>query len=71
MNRTVRDELKHIPRGKDWNMQSRLRYYYNALRRNYIRLGKSKEVTLAACIETVHVEIPTASPLYDTDYFNF
>lgn len=69
MTRIVNDELEHLPRTKDWDAQAELRLVYNALRRQDLKLGRSRENTLARCIEQLRKENPSWTPSYDRNYF--
>ncbi len=70
MTRLVNKDLKHIPRTKLYDTQADLRLTYNALRRRGLALGKTKEETLAECIEHLKKQNPSWSPSYDRSYFS-
>lgn len=69
MTQIVNDELEHIPRTKDWDAQAELRLFYNALRRQNLKLGRNREQTLARCIQHIKIEKPSWTPTYDQNYF--
>jgi hypothetical protein len=71
MRETVRDELKHIPRGPiDQNL---FRAVYQSARMN--SMGKkaetpnSKEAVLRDCLEYYKKRYPNFDPQYDKDFF--
>jgi len=69
LNKSVAEELKHIPRGSfDQNM---LRAYYNGIRRHDLSLNPvvpAKDSLLKA-IETMRKDKPDFLPVYDRDFF--
>jgi hypothetical protein len=69
MTRIVNEDLKHIPRNRDFDTQAELRATYNALRRHGLTLGKNKDQTLAECIDFLKKQNPSWMPMYDRDYF--
>ena len=70
MNRIVKRELKHIPRGEKGSLQNFLRFSYNALRRQHLTLRKTRDVTLKELIEKIKKAYPDFVPRYDKSYFN-
>ncbi len=72
MTQIVNGELQHIPRtGRHiYDGQADLRGFYNALRREGLKLGKTKEETLAQCIECVKKDHPTWQPVFDKAFFH-
>lgn len=70
MTRVVNDELGHIPRGKDFDSQAQLRLYYNALRREDLKLGRTKQETLSRCVNALKQSNPAAQPRFDASFFN-
>jgi hypothetical protein len=71
MTQIVNEELRHIPRtGRHiYDGQARLRGYYNAVRREGLKLGKTKEETLAECIALVKKHNPSWQPVFDKALF--
>ena len=69
MNRTVKFELKHIPRGERGSLQNFLRFSYSALRRKHFTLGLTKHETLRELIDKIRKAHPDFNPEYDRDYF--
>ena len=69
MNRIVKSELKHIPRGETGSLQNLLRFSYNALRRKHMTLGISRHDTLKELVEKIQIVHPDFTPLYDKDIF--
>ena len=69
MNRIVKRELKHVPRGEKGSLQNFLRFSYNALRRKHLTLRKTRDETLRELIEKIEKTHPDFIPLYDKDYF--
>jgi hypothetical protein len=69
MNRIVKRELKHIPRGEKGSLQNFLRFSYNALRRKHLTLRKTRDYTLRELIEKIKKTYPDFIPVYDKDYF--
>lgn len=72
MTRIVNEELAHIPRTNRHNYdgQAELRALYNAGRRQDLKMGKTKQHTLAHCIEFVKKDRPTWQPVFDKEYFH-
>jgi len=70
MNRIVKRELKHIPRGEKRSLQNFLRFSYNAFRRKHLTLRKTRDATLKELIERIKKAYPNFVPLYDKNYFN-
>jgi len=69
MNRIVKRELNHIPRGEKGSIQNFLRFSYNALRRQHLTLRKTRDATLKELIEKIKRAYPDFTPLYDKNYF--
>jgi hypothetical protein len=71
MTRIVNQELEHIPRtGRHvFDAQARLRMLFNGLRREDLKLGKTKEETLVRCIQSVKKDYPTWEPAFDRAFF--
>jgi hypothetical protein len=69
MNRIVKRELKHIPRGEKGSLQNFLRFSFNALRRKHLTLRKTRDETLKELIEKIKKANPDFIPKYDKDYF--
>ena len=69
MNRILKRELKHIPRGKKGSLQNFLRFSYNALRRKHLTLRKTRDETFKELVKKVKKAYPDFIPLYDKDYF--
>lgn len=72
MTQIVNEELAHIPRtGRHiHDGQAELRGFYNALRREGLKLGKTKEETLAHCIAFVKKDRPSWQPVFDKEFFH-
>lgn len=72
MTRTVNAELEHIPRTGRYiyDAQAELRALYNAMRRHGLKLGKTKEDTLAECIEFLRKDHPSWHPVFDRAFFH-
>jgi len=58
MNRIVKRELKHVPRGEKGSLQNFLRFSYNALRRKHLTLRKTRDETLGELIEKIEKLTP-------------
>lgn len=69
MTKIVKEELEHIPRGKNYDVQAELRLLYNAVRRQDLKLGRSKEETLAHCIEVLKQNHASVKPHFDENFF--
>jgi hypothetical protein len=69
MNRIVKRELNHIPRGEKRSLQNFLRFSYNALRRKHLTLRKTRDETLRELVEKIKKAYPDFVPLYDKNYF--
>ena len=69
MNRIVKLDLKHIPRGEKGALQNFVRFSYNALRRQHLTLGKSKHETLKEITQKIKKAYPDFIPNYDRSYF--
>jgi len=69
MNRTVSWELKHIPKGERGSLQNFLRLSYNALRRRYLTLNRSRHETLRELVDKIRKAHPDFNPEYDKEYF--
>ena len=69
MNRIVKSELKHIPRGERGSLQNFLRFAYNALRRRYLNLNRSRHETLRELVDKIRKAHPDFNPEYDKEYF--
>jgi hypothetical protein len=69
MNRIVKRELEHIPRGEKGSLQNFLRFSYNAFRRKHLTLRKTRDYTLKKLIEKIKKNYPDFIPIYDKDYF--
>jgi len=69
MNRIVKRELKHIPKGEKGSLQNFLRFSYNALRRKHLTLRKTRDYTLKELIEKIKKNYPDFIPIYDKGYF--
>lgn len=71
MTRIVNEELAHIPRTgrRILDAQALLRAHYNALRRHDLKVGKTKEQTLAECIEFLRKDHPSWQPRFDKAFF--
>jgi len=68
MTDIVTEELTHFPRGYGV-MHGWLRTYYNRYRRRDLTKGKTKEETLAYCIDLIRKENPNWNPEYDITFF--
>ncbi len=69
LNKTIAEELKHIPRGSfDQNM---LRMCYNGMRRHDLSLNPACPArhTLIRAIETMKKDKPDFLPMYDGKFF--
>ena len=71
MTRIVNEELAHIPRTgrRIYDGQAELRAFYNSVRREGLKLGKTNEETLAHCIQSVKKDRPTWQPVFDKEFF--
>ena len=69
MNRIVKYELKHIPRGERGSLQNFLRFSYNALRRRHFTLGLTRHETLRELVDKIRKAHPEFIPEYDKEYF--
>jgi hypothetical protein len=69
MNRIVKRELKHIPRGEKGSLQNFLRFSYNAFRRRHLTLRKTRDYTLKELIKKIKKTYPDFIPNYDKNYF--
>ena len=69
INRVVKWELKHIPRGDKGSLQNSLRFSYNILRRKHLALRKSRHETLKELVERMQRIHPDFTPLYDKEIF--
>ena len=69
MTKIVKEELKRIPKDRDYDAQGELRLLYNAVRRRDLKYGKTKEETLSHCIETVKKRYPSWLPSYEKNFF--
>jgi len=69
MNRIVKRELKHIPRGEKGSLQNFLRFSYNAFRRRHLTLRKTRDYTLKELIKKIKKTYPDFIPIYDKGYF--
>jgi len=71
MTLIVNEELAHIPRtGRHiYDAQAQLRGMYNAMRRHGLKFGKTKERTLAECIEFLRKDHPSWQPVFDKAFF--
>lgn len=69
MNRIVKRELEHIPRGEKGSLQNFLRFSYNTLRRKHLTLRKTRNETLKELVEKIKKAHPDFIPKYDKDYF--
>ncbi len=69
MNRIVKRELEHIPRGEKGSLQNFLRFSYNALRRKHLTLRKTRDDTLKELIQKIKKTYPDFVPLYDKGCF--
>lgn len=69
MNRIVKSELRHIPRGERGSLQNFLRFSYNALRRRYLTLNRTRHETLRELVDKIRKAHPDFSPEYDKEYF--
>ncbi|MGP8071404.1 MAG: hypothetical protein ACLP5V_16130 [Candidatus Bathyarchaeia archaeon] len=71
MTRIVNEELTHIPRidKHNYDGQAQLRVLYNGARRQDLKLGKTKEQTLAHCIDCVKKDLPNWQPMFDQIFF--
>ncbi|MHB8546554.1 MAG: hypothetical protein ACYDAJ_07305 [Nitrosotalea sp.] len=70
MIKLIDDELMHIPKVYDSITQAQLRSTYNMSRRHDLTVGKTKEETLASCIESLKKDNPSWEPSYDKNFFN-
>lgn len=69
MTKVVNEELEHIPRTGNYDAQAELRMFYNAARRHDLKLDKTKEETLARCIELVKKDHSDWQPTFDRNFF--
>ncbi len=69
MNRVVKFELKHLPKGERGSLQNFLRFSYNALRRKHFTLGLTRHETLRDLVDKIQKSYPDFIPEYDKDYF--
>jgi len=70
MNRKIRDELSHIPRGEMKSPQNFLRFCYSGMRRHDMAYtNKEKESTLRVTIHVVQKVFPNFIPKYDKGFF--
>jgi hypothetical protein len=72
MRETVREELKHIPRGGI--EQNLFRAFYQIARMNSMgkkaQVPNSKEAVLKSCIDHYKKTNPDFTPLFDEAYFH-
>jgi hypothetical protein len=69
MTALINEELQHIPKGSQFDVQAKFRIFYNSMRKNDLKFEKSKEHTLMRCIDEVRKNNPFAQPKFDRDYF--
>jgi len=70
MNRKIRNELSHIPRGEIKSPQNFLRFCYSGMRRHDMAYtNKEKENTLRKAIHVVQKVFPNFIPKYDKGFF--
>jgi hypothetical protein len=72
MRETVREELKHVPRGD--SEQNMFRASYQIMRMNSMgkkaQLPNSKQVVLKSCIDHYKKTTPNFTPQFDEAYFH-
>jgi len=69
INRIIKRELKHIPRGDKGSLQNILRFSYNILRRKHLTQRKSRHETLKELVERMQRIHPDFTPIYDKEIF--
>jgi hypothetical protein len=69
INRVVKWELKHIPRGDKGSPQNFLRFSYNILRRKHLAQRISRHETLKELVEKIQKIHHDFTPLYDKEIF--
>jgi len=69
INRVVKWELKHIPKGDKGSPQNSLRFSYNILRRKHLTQRKSRHETLKELVEKMRKIHPDFIPIYDKEIF--
>ena len=70
MNRKMKNELSHIPRGEIKSPQNLLRFRYSGMRRHdMVYTNKEKEDTLKEAIDVVQKISPNFIPKYDKEFF--
>ena len=67
MEKTIKEELKHIPHTS--SAQGELRTLYNIVRRKDFILDKTKEETLAHCMVKIRESYTSWQPEYDRYFF--
>jgi hypothetical protein len=69
IDRVVKWELKHIPRGDKGSLQNSLRSSYKILRRKHLALRKSRHETLKELVEKMRRIHADFIPLFDKEIF--
>ncbi len=69
INRVLKFELEHIPKGSKGSTQNKLRFYYVAYRRRGIAKGLSRDQCLKDAIDRLKKDHPEFDPAFDEDFF--
>ena len=69
INKIIKFELTHVPKGSKGSTQNKLRFHYVAYRRRGIAKGLSREQCLKDAIDKLKKDYPEFAPTFDEDFF--
>ena len=69
INKIIKFELGHIPKGSKGSTQNKLRFYYVAYRRKGIAKGLPRDQCLKDAIDKLKKDHPEFEPTFDEDFF--